>query len=372
MRLSLASSALLPSSGLPCTSSFAWTSALIGGVTIRAEDLAASMVLFFILLVFLVIGLLRTYQGRHLLDILFVFTPTLLFVICLTIWSALRAHLSNTLHRSNFDPVLSQQILSEMVAANGLISCSPMLLGETTFHVFGLLAKRIATRGKSTIGLWLRYRLSAGVVFHIITILSCLMFHFAWKCVRDWAAVQVYLSGDWSKSTFGNDADLEELARRIRREAERPVLFYLLGIVPIVTAMILIYTLDLVSYTNPPPPPAAARDPHTTRFHLFLDPKSPRIELLLTSKNATAAAGKGGEDGKKGGGGGGGREGKGDASKATGGEMYVVKRGWLGGWSLQPAKKGDSWMTKIKKRAQQGVQSWIMGWSSKAKGATAV
>lgn len=126
------------------------------------------MVLFFILLVFLIIGLLRTYQGRHLLDILFVFTPTLLFVICLTIWSALRAHLSNTLHVSNFDSVLSQQILSEMVAANGLISCSPMLLSETTFHVFGLLAKRIATRGKR----WVKY---TSYVARVVNLMALVM-----------------------------------------------------------------------------------------------------------------------------------------------------------------------------------------------------
>lgn len=109
--------------------------------------------LFFVLLVFVVIGLLRTCQGRHLFDILIVFTPTLCFAICLAIWSALRAHLSNTLHMLSFDAVLSQTSLSEIVAANGLVSCSPMLLCETMFQVFGLLAKRIAPSGRK----WVRY-----------------------------------------------------------------------------------------------------------------------------------------------------------------------------------------------------------------------
>lgn len=111
------------------------------------------MVLFFVLLTFLTIGLLRTYQGRHLLDVLITFAPTLSFVFCLTVWSALRAHLSNALHTSSFDVLLAQASLSELVAANGVLSCTPMLLCETVFQVFGLLAKRIAARGRK----WVRY-----------------------------------------------------------------------------------------------------------------------------------------------------------------------------------------------------------------------
>lgn len=112
------------------------------------------MVLFFVLLIFLIIGLLRTYQGRHLLDVLIVFSPTLCFIFCLAVWSTLRAHLSNLLHTSSsLDALLAQASLSELVAANGLVSCSPMLLCETTFQVFGLLARRIAPSG----GRWVRY-----------------------------------------------------------------------------------------------------------------------------------------------------------------------------------------------------------------------
>lgn len=132
-------------------------------------------------------------------------------------------------------------------------------------------------------------------------------------------------------------------------------------------AMILIYTLDLSSYTNPPPTPALAQDHLATRFHLFLDPASPRIELLPTSKNAAPGA-KAEGGGKKGGE----KSKDGDAGKAKPGEMLVVKRGWLGGWSVQPAQKDVGWAFKIKKRAQQGVQGWVMGWSSNTGGAPAV
>lgn len=120
--------------------------------------------------------------------------------------------------------------------------------------------------------------------------------------------------------------------------------------------MILIYTLDLVSYTNPPAVPAYARMNLTTRFHLFLDPTAPRIELLPTAK-------AGATDAKK--------DAKGKGKEGTdAGEMYVVKRGWFGGWSVQPAQTGDGWMTKLKRRARQRVQSFVMGWS--AEGAPAV
>lgn len=123
--------------------------------------------------------------------------------------------------------------------------------------------------------------------------------------------------------------------------------------------MILIYTLNLTSYTNPPPTTTIAQTHLTTRFHLFLDPASPRIELLPTSKSGGAA--KTADGGKK------------DATPAKGGakgkqgqaqgEMYVVKRGWLGGWSLQPAKRGHDWPTKVKAKVNKAIQSWILGWS---------
>ncbi|SJX61618.1 uncharacterized protein SRS1_12603 [Sporisorium reilianum f. sp. reilianum] len=446
MRLKLAYDTFSPAASLPCASSLAWTSALVGGITIRDDDLAASMVLFFVLLVFLTVGLLRTYQGRHLLDVLIIFAPTLSFVFCLTVWSALRAHLSNTLHTSSLDAILAQTSLSELVAANGLLSCSPMLLCETTFQVFGLLAKRIAPSGRKwvtytsyvarlanaialvmgvvaacdfasyltawldqmklastvsdrgvqacstnvlgrdltllplmadglllvvlfvltvlTISLCLRYRLAAGIVFHVVAIISCLELHFAWKCVRDWSAVQIYLDGDWTKPQT-TDGNLEELARRIRKGAEDAMLFYLLGMVPLVLAMVLIYTLDLTAYTNPPPTPALAQDHLTTQFHLVLDPTAPHIELLPTSKTAQADAKKDAAAGK------GNAGGKAKDGAAKSGEMYVVKRGWFGGWSVQPAQQGGGWAAKAKMRARRGVQSWVLGWSSDGKGAPA-
>ena len=137
--------------------------------------------------------------------------------------------------------------------------------------------------------------------------------------------------------------------------------------------MILIFTLDLYSYTNPPPTTTVTQEHLTTRFQLFLDPTSPKIELLPTSKGAaTGGGGKGGGDvGKKdaggGGGGGGGKGGgakgkEGDAGKVKG-ELYVVKRGWLGGWSVKPAPKGDGLGVKVKKRVKMGIQGWVLGWS---------
>lgn len=82
----------------------------------------------------------------------------------------------------------------------------------------------------------LRYHLAAGVVVHVIAIQCCLAFHFAWKCVRDWAALQVYLDGRWDHATddFQMNRSLSDLARRNRKQAEEPTLFYLLGIVPLV------------------------------------------------------------------------------------------------------------------------------------------
>ncbi len=117
-----------------------------------------SMVLFFINLIFLIIGLLRAYHGRHLTPILIIFLPTLLFVLCLTIWSALCAHLSNVSHSSSSTATLflSQASLTELVAVNGLISVTPMLLCETTFQVFGLLEKRLVVTARR----WVRYTVS--------------------------------------------------------------------------------------------------------------------------------------------------------------------------------------------------------------------
>lgn len=127
--------------------------------------------------------------------------------------------------------------------------------------------------------------------------------------------------------------------------------------------MILIYTLNLVVYTNPPPAAVPTQDHVTTQFHLFLDPSAPRIELLPTTKAKAANAGKGGNDGKKDGGGGKSKE---DASKAKG-EMLVVKRGWLGGWSVQPAQTGVGWATKAKLKLKQSLLNWALGWSSEQK-----
>lgn len=103
----------------------------------------------------------------------------------------------------------------------------------------------------------------------------------------------------------------------------------------------------------------------TTRFRLFLDPTSPRIELLPTSKTQAAAGnakggGGGGADAKKDSGGGKGKE------AAKPGEMYVVKRGWLGGWSVTPATQEVGWMSRIERRTKEGVREWIMGWPSDA------
>lgn len=41
MRLKLAYDTFSPAASLPCASSLAWTSALVGGITIRDDDLAA-------------------------------------------------------------------------------------------------------------------------------------------------------------------------------------------------------------------------------------------------------------------------------------------------------------------------------------------
>lgn len=122
--------------------------------------------LFFVLLIFLVIGLLRTYQGRALLDILIIFTPTLLFVTCLVVWSGLRAHLSNFTHRSS-NLVSNQSGLLELVAANGLVSCSPMLLSETTFQVFGLLSKRVVVAGRK----WVRYTAYTARMMNLVALI---------------------------------------------------------------------------------------------------------------------------------------------------------------------------------------------------------
>lgn len=126
------------------------------------------MILFFVLLIFLIIGLLRTYAGRTLPHILLVFAPTMLFVLCLTIFSAIRAHLSNTSHFFSFDTISKQSSLIELVAANGLVSCSSMLLCETSFQVFGLLAKRIAERGR-------RWVLSTSYVTRLANLMALVM-----------------------------------------------------------------------------------------------------------------------------------------------------------------------------------------------------
>ncbi|SPO24712.1 uncharacterized protein UTRI_01683_B [Ustilago trichophora] len=341
-----------------CGSSLAWTSALVGGIATRGDDLAASMVLFFILLTFLVVGLLRVYQGRALSNILVTFIPTVLFVLSLTIWSGLRAHLSNVSHSSSSTSFFSIQLtLSELVAANGLITSSPMLLCETAFQVFGLLAKRVAATGKRSKfdasprdGGWVG---AGGVVrFNCSDYLPA-------PAIQ--TSTRLYLDGDWNhvveKISLVGD-DVKGLASRIRDGAEDPTLFYLLGIVPLVLAMILIYTLNLTSYTNPPPTSVITPDHLTTRFHLFLDPASPRIELLPTSKTGAAKAVDGGK--KDAAPAKGGAKGKQGEAK---GEMYVVKRGWLGGWSLQPAKRGDTWATKLKGKVRKAIQSWILGWS---------
>ncbi|SYW82363.1 uncharacterized protein UBRO2_04485 [Ustilago bromivora] len=379
------------------------------------------------MMISLLIGILRVYQGKRFLDILVVFAPTLAFVTCLSIWSGLRANLANRAHSST-DLITSQSGLSQLVSANGLISCSPMLLCETSFQVFGLLAKRLIPAARK----WVKYAaytarlvnlialimcvvaacdlssspvlpsgsgetcgttvlgrdltllplmadglvlvvlvvltvlLGPGVVVHVLTIQCCLAFHFTWKCVRDWAALEIYLNGEWLRFSdhFSLKGDLEGLAKRIRRQAEDPTLFYVLGLVPLVLAMVLIYTLNLVMYTNPPATSIPTQDNVTTRFTLFLDPAAPRIELLPTSKAQAANAGKGGNDSKKDRGGGKGQDAEAGKNK---GEMFVVKRGWLGGWSVQPAQTGAGWATKAKLKIKQNLLSWALGWSSYQK-----
>lgn len=136
--------------------------------------------------------------------------------------------------------------------------------------------------------------------------------------------------------------------------------------------MILVYALDLYSYTNPPPSTQPTQDHLATRFHLFLDPTFPRIELLPTSAkpNTTAKSGAAASDAKKDAGAGttkGGGKGKEAEPK---GEMYLVKRGWLGGWSVQPAKKEAGFAAKAKTRLRKNVQRWVLGWSGDVKVAT--
>lgn len=128
----------------------------------------------------------------------------------------------------------------------------------------------------------------------------------------------------------------------------------------------LIYTLDLTAYNNPPPTPALAQDHLATQFQLVLDPTAPRIELLPTANTAATAKGGGG-DGKKDAAGG--KGGKPKDGAAKNGETYVVRRGWFGGWSVQPAQQGGGWAAKVKKRAQRGIQSWVLGWSSDGRNA---
>ncbi|SPC66769.1 uncharacterized protein UHOD_02267 [Ustilago sp. UG-2017b] len=382
------------SSALPCGTSLAWTSALVGGITIRDDDLAASMVLFFILLLFQVIGILRVYQGKRFLDILVVFAPTLAFVTCLSIWSGLRANLANRAHSST-DLITSQSGLSQLVSANGLISCSPMLLCETSFQVFGLLAKRLIPAARK----WVKYAAYTARLVNLIALIMCVVAACdlsscsgetcgttvlgrdltllplmadgldclpPTSCVRDWAALEIYLNGEWLRFSdhFSLKGDLEGLAKRIRRQAEDPTLFYVLGLVPLVLAMVLIYTLNLVMYTNPPATSIPTQDNVTTRFTLFLDPAAPRIELLPTSKAQAANAGKGGNDSKKDRGGGKGQDAEAGKNK---GEMFVVKRGWLGGWSVQPAQTGAGWATKAKLKIKPNLLSWALGWSSDQK-----
>lgn len=128
-------------------------------------------------------------------------------------------------------------------------------------------------------------------------------------------------------------------------------------------AMILIYTLNLTSYTNPTPASSATQRDLPTRFHLVLDPSSPHIELLPTSNSPTSTAAPSNNKGK----------GKKDAGNDKGSgagsnslaETYVVKRGWLGGWSVSPAQQEQGWTGQLKKR----VQRWVMGWSSEQKAA---
>lgn len=54
--------------------------------------------------------------------------------------------------------------------------------------------------------------------------------------MRDWSAFQLYLYGDWNRSSelFALNIGMESLAKRIRKGAEDPTLFYLLGVVPLV------------------------------------------------------------------------------------------------------------------------------------------
>lgn len=122
--------------------------------------------LFFILLVFLVVGCLRVYQGRRMTDVLTVFAPTLAFVFILICWAALRANLSNRAHSSS-DLIKTSDGLSAMVAANGLIGCAALLLNETIFQVFGLFAKRTVETARR----WVRYTSYAARLANLIALI---------------------------------------------------------------------------------------------------------------------------------------------------------------------------------------------------------
>lgn len=124
------------------------------------------MVLFFMLLTFLVIGGLRVYQGRRMTRILVIFVPTLCFVLCLDIWAALRADISNRSHASA-SLVQTREGLAELVAANGLVGCAPMMLTETSHQVFGLLNKRIDPAAKR----WIRYTAYVARLLNLVALI---------------------------------------------------------------------------------------------------------------------------------------------------------------------------------------------------------
>ncbi|SPO38489.1 uncharacterized protein PSFLO_03967 [Pseudozyma flocculosa] len=234
----------------------------------------------------------------------------------------------------------------------------------------------------------LRHALAARILVHVVLVAVLLSVHFVWRILRDWAAQDVWdagwekwqhpvaatanahvgdhgalvvaVGGSGSASCWGVRSDGQPdwtTLSSVRTGVERPAPFYLLGILPLLLALALLYMVNLPVYHTATATPLPPQPDPTARYKVSFNAQTKRIEMVRVDDTAT---GKDKDKGKgKGKSTGTGDKAK-DAPAATADEegrpYYRLVRSSTGRWKFKEAGPADpnGWRGK--------VRGFLFGW----------
>ncbi|KAN0063318.1 hypothetical protein ACQY0O_004483 [Thecaphora frezii] len=150
-----------------------------------------------------------------------------------------------------------------------------------------------------TIAIRLRHFLPAPNLAHVLLIVLFLLLHFLWRILRDWNAQSVWYGGweQWQPSsppTGSNQAfdpteqcwgvldsgspDWTTLSE-VRTVGESPYLFYLLGTLPLLTALVLLLMVNLPAYLLAQPVPLPPRPDPDAMYQMTYDARTQHMKL---------------------------------------------------------------------------------------------